>query len=203
MKTSLVSFLLRVLVVVSLAAGVVFAVQYFSADRQEKQIKTLEDSIAELQAEYVPLKFMIIARDAQSLTVRFRLYNLAGDELGLVETSLPGRQLFFDFLAAPRKTGWLIFPYRIFTDRMAPEQGTHLEAIVCPAGIPLTYTGGNFSSEALQELGALYRSLVRGDPIPGAFGNAVHDVAELSSFNVNVVYKIVARKKGGIEILED
>lgn len=203
MKVSLGGFLLRLLLLGALAAATVIAILEFSADRQELRIKTLEESLADLQAEYVPLKFMVIARDSNSLTVRFRLYNLAGHELGLVETSLPGRQLFFDFLAAPRQNVWLIFPYRIFTEQMAPEQGTLLDAIVAPAGLPLNYSGGAFESEVLIELGDLYRALVRGEAVSGAFGNAVHDVAELSSFSMNVVYKIVARKKGGIEIVED
>lgn len=36
-----------------------------------------------------------------------------------------------------------------------------------------------------------------------SFGSAVHEVSTLSRFDVGVVYKIVCRSKGGIEIMED
>ncbi|MBU0935560.1 MAG: hypothetical protein KKI09_09960 [Spirochaetes bacterium] len=197
------AFLLKLLLVLVLAAGTVAVVLYLTGDWQEKKIVSLETAIAGLQEEYVPLRFMVVSRDPASITLRVRLYNLAGTELGMVETSLPGKELSIDFLVVPLHQSWAVFPVRIFTDAMAAETGITLDSIVAPAGLPLTYAGGSFDEEQLAELGKLYTSLLAGENVPGAYGNAVHDVKELRRFELGQVYRIVVRKKGGIEILED
>ncbi|HAP43909.1 MAG: hypothetical protein A2087_12065 [Spirochaetes bacterium GWD1_61_31] len=199
MKLTLGSFLIGLLIVAILAAGGFYAYTRL----QETHIVSLEDSIANLQAEVVPLRFMILSRQADSLTVRIRFYNLAGEEFGMLETTLPGHELFVDFLAAPYRDSWLAFPVLLFTESIAPANGIELKTIVAPNGQPLTYSGGAFGEAALGQLAEVYQALLSGQPVKGAFGNAVHDIAELETFSPGLVYKAVIRTKGGIEIIED
>ncbi|TFG84491.1 MAG: hypothetical protein E4H20_03005 [Spirochaetales bacterium] len=170
---------------------------------QRSRIASLEEGIAALQAETVPVRFMIMGRDSGMLRVRFRFYDLAGDEFASLERELPGDQLFIDFLEAPRGGSWLAFPFRIFTDTVAPVDGLDLFSVVQPADWPRTYAGGSFDADALAELGKLYADLIAGRDVRGSFGNAVHDVAQLRSFTPGLVYRVVVRTKGGIEIIEE
>lgn len=170
---------------------------------QRGRIASLEDAILALQAETVPLRFMVTERSDGRLNLRYRLYDLAGEEYAAAELSLQGETLYLDFLALPRGDAWLAFPYRIFTERVAPAAGAPLSDAVMPEGRPMSHRGGPFDDAALLELGRLYAALLSGEPIRGAFGNAVHDLAELRRFELGVVYKVVARKKGGIEIIEE
>jgi hypothetical protein len=41
------------------------------------------------------------------------------------------------------------------------------------------------------------------ETLKGYFGNLVHDIERMSTFKTGIVYKIVVRAKGGIEVLED
>ncbi len=199
MKFVFLKILLAIFLVGALFSGLLFGFKYM----QERKLHDLESGIEALQSETVPLRFMVLSRDAESVSVRVRLYDLAGTEIGFMETNLPGRQVFFDFIAAPYKQIWLAFPYRIFTERVPPADGVDLSILVAPEGIPLTYRNGSLNADALKKLGELHASILRGDSPKGSFGNAVHDVAELGTFSLETVYKIVIRAKGGMEILED
>ncbi len=199
MKLSFLKALLIVFIAAAIVSGSLFGVKSL----QNRRMRALESGIAALQSETVPLRFMVLAREDDSVTVRVRLYDLGGTEIGFMETNLPGRQVFFDFIAMPYNKTWLAFPYRIFTEKVPPAEGVDLSMLVAPEGMPLTYRGGPLDRRALEKLGELHASMVRGDVPKGSFGNAVHDVAELASFSLETVYKIVVRTKGGIEILED
>lgn len=190
------------LVLLLLAAAAYGAFNLVTA-LQRGRIATLEDSILALQAETVPLRFMVTERRDGRIDLRYRLYDLAGEEYAAAELSLQGETLYLDFLALPRGEAWLAFPSRIFTERVAPADGAPLSDAILQDGRPLSHRGGPFGEAELQELGRLYAALLAGEPIRGAFGNAVHDLAELRRFEPGVVYKVVARKKGGIEILEE
>lgn len=191
-----------ILIALLLAAAAYGAFSLVTA-LQRRRIASLETSILALQAETVPLRFMVTERGGGRLTLRYRLYDLAGEEYAAAELSLQGETLYLDFLALPRGEAWLAFPYRIFTERVAPAAGAPLSDAVMREGKPRSHGGGPFGAAELLELGRLYAALIAGEPVRGAFGNAVHDLAELRRFELGVVYKVVVRKTGGIEILEE
>ncbi|HAE22612.1 MAG TPA: hypothetical protein DCG47_09870 [Spirochaetaceae bacterium] len=214
--------LLKALFLLALLAALAYGSFYLLTRAQRGRIASLEESILALQEETVPLRFMVLKRAEGRLSLRLRLYDLAGAEYASREYELEGELLFLDFLAAPYGQAWLAFPYRIFTERVAPAQGLDLAALVMPgyspalaAGAapasarntsplyPQSHAGGSFDEAGLAELGRLYAALLDGGQVKGAFGNAVHDLAELRRFELGAVYRVVVRKKGGIEVIEE
>jgi hypothetical protein len=209
----------------ALLAALTYGSFYLLTRAQRGRIASMEENILALQDETVPLRFMVSARAEGRLSLRLRLYDLAGVEYASGDYELEGELLFLDFLAAPFGQSWLAFPYRIFTERVAPAQGLDLSALVMPgysapgesgaagaaqsgggsadAFLPLSHAGGPFDEAGLAELGRLYAALLGGEPVKGSFGNAVHDLAELRRFELGAVYKVVVRKKGGIEVMEE
>lgn len=194
---------LRALVLIALVLGLASLAIGVIRSMQRAKLASLEDGIAALQEETVPLRFMVLSRDGGRLKVRLKFYNLAGDEVAALDAELAGSQLYLDFLAVPYGSSWLAFPERAFTERVAPELGVDLGAVAAPGMGPLTYTGGALDGRALIEIGKLYHELKSGHSPQGAFGNAVHDIAELGPFREGAVYRVVIRKKGGLEIMEE
>ncbi len=189
-------------------------------ERQKAEIARLEGIADKLRSESVPLKFKILGRGEGGVRVRLRLYDLAGREVALLERTLPGSSVFIDVLLAPlapdsRDAGpggsYLAFPYRVFTDELSPASGERLLGAYDSGGFPRVMDGVEWSRAERAAIAEAFRSALAseaaGEPATGssagAFGSAVHEAAGVSRLEVGVVYKVVCRAKGGVEIMED
>jgi hypothetical protein len=218
------------LLAASLFACVYFYLDWARSGQKER-IAGLEALSARLTVETVPMRFMVVSRDEAGLRARIKLYDLAGKELVLVEKALPGKELYLDFLLSPlpgesgSEARWLAFPYRIFTDELPAAQGVLLLDSYEVSGFPSIYDGQAPGDKPLgpgerKALAAVFARARRSGGASGKadtaapvdyaaprheadFGSAVHDVSALSRFEVGVVYKVVCRAKGGIEVMED
>ncbi len=204
-------------ILASFAAGGYFLLQYSNAS-QKRQIAHLEDLSARLTAETVPIKFMVLSRDGGEIKARVKLFDLKGREVAAVEKSWPGTELYIDMLLFPLSKGngaatdsWLSFPYRIFTDKLAAASGSMLFDAYDEGGFPQVLAGIDWRPEERAAVVACFasarKSAAAGTPATtaakGAFGSAVHEVSALSKFEIGIVYKVVCRLKGGVEIMED
>jgi hypothetical protein len=186
---------------------------------QRQRITYLEDLSSRLRAETVPLKFMVVSRDGGEIRARVRMYDLAGREVAALEKAWPGSELYIDILLFPIRSGkdaghadsWLAFPYRIFTDKLPAASGSVLFDAYDGGGFPEVLDGMDLSAgeraAVISAFAAARKSAGGGSPATegakGAFGSAVHEVSELSRFEVGIVYRVVCRIKGGVEIMED
>jgi hypothetical protein len=197
----------------------------YTAAMQKQRISYLENIGSRLRSETVPVKFMILSREGGEIKARLKLYDLSGREVAVIEKSWPGSVLYVDMLLVPVRGGpapsagsgaqlaeaWLAFPYRIFTDRLDAASGTLLFDSYESAGFPDVLGGVEWSSTERAGLIKLFSAARRkaaaglpaSDSAKGAFGSAVHEAAQLSSFQVGTAYKVVCRVKGGVEIAED
>jgi hypothetical protein len=207
-----------------LFAATLAAAGYFwlkDADsRQRQRITYLEGLSSRLQAETVPIRFMILSRDGGAIKARIKLYDLAGSEVAVIEKSWPGAELYVDTLLVPlggdragsgRGESWLAFPYRIFTDRVSASAGTLLFDAYDGGGFPEVFRGIAWTDREAAALRSVFaaarKEAAAGLPATGsakgAFGAAAHEVEKLAGFELGVVYKVVCRSKGGVEIMED
>lgn len=170
---------------------------------QKAEIARLEKNIQSLKDEIVPIRFMVLERDKGMVKARVRLYDLAGAEVDLLEMTWPGTELSFDFSVVPAAGRYLAFPRRIFTDRLAPSSGTNLYPRYDRGGFPAVFEGADFGRFGRKRLAELFEALKEDREPSGAFGSVVHDIARIAAFEPGIVYKVVLRPKGGIEILED
>lgn len=170
---------------------------------QKAEIARLEKNIQSLKEEIVPIRFMVLERGAGTVKARVRLYDLAGNEVDLLEMTWPGSELSFDVSVVPAAGRYLAFPRRIFTDRLAPSSGTNLYPRYDRDGFPAVFDGGDFGRFGRKQFVELFQALKEEREPSGSFGSVVHDIARIAAFEPGVVYRVVARPKGGIEILED
>jgi hypothetical protein len=206
------------IIVLSLVAGGYLWLQGANGVQKGK-IAYLEGLSARLSSETVPLKFMILSREGGEIKARIKLYDLSGREVAAMEKTWAGSEFYVDMLLVPvrsEKAGekadsWLAFPYRIFTDAVSAASGTLLFEAYDGAGFPEVFRGASWGSVDETALKAVFASarklaatgLPASDSAKGAFGSAVHEVSRLSRFEPGLVYKVVCRVKGGVEIMED
>ena len=186
-----------------LAVAVVFLGILTVAAIQKAQIARLEKAIQSLKDEIVPVRFMVLERDKGMVKARVRLYDLDGKEVDLLEMNWPGTELSFDFSVVPAAGRFLAFPKRIFTDRLAPSSGTNLYPRYDKDGYPAVFEGADFDGFGRKRISDLFQALKEDREPSGSFGSVVHDIARIAAFEPGIVYRVVARPKGGIEILED
>jgi hypothetical protein len=190
-----------------------------AARLQRIQITYLEGLQTRLRSETVPLKFMVESREGGEIRAKIKLYDLSGRELSSMEKSWPGSALYVDMLLFPVRgdkprgeaDSYLAFPYRVFTDKVSAASGSLLFDSYDSGGFPEIFAGISWSAKeekAIASAFALARKkaaagLPAAGEVKGSFGSAVHEVSRLSAFEEGIVYKVVCRVKGGVEIMED
>lgn len=206
---TIVAVAASILVVGALAVGALVA-------RQRFLIVKLEDRVALLKAETIPLRFMVLSRSDQSVSARFRFYDADGNEIAAFERSWNGSELFIDSIVVPVGGRFLVFPSRVFTEAMAPRSGTGLFDYYDHDGFPAIFDSAGLDGRLRSSLSVLFSRVKRsegaateagggGEPvaIPGSWGNAVHDLRRFREFEVGAVYSLTARSTGGIEIIRE
>jgi hypothetical protein len=180
-----------------------FATLSFLIVRARTRIEGLREAIASLEEEAVPLKFKILSKGSEGLSYSIRFYDRDGKKTGSAEGKLPGKSLFIDFEVLKNDGAYVAFPARAFTDEVPSARGQDLFRAYDDGGFPAIFRKSGMETDAKRAFSGLFLSLRLGKRNGEEFGSAVHDVAELGSFKTGSVYKIVARKKGGIEVMED
>jgi hypothetical protein len=193
----------------------------YAIPRQRAEIARLEDLAGRLKAESVPVKLKVLSRGDQGIAARIRIYDLAGREVAMLERTWPGGALYVDMLLVPLErpgapgsaggTSYMALPYRIFTDELSPAQGTTLFDAYERDGFPRVMDGIEWSGPERAAIAAAYgaarASAASGEPATssaaGAFGTAVHEAAGITRLEEGVVYEVVCRVKGGVEIMEE
>lgn len=208
-------FLGLLLAIIALAAFSAYTVM-----RQKRVLQNLEQRIGQLKEEQIPLRFMVLSRSGESVSARFRFYTADGKEIASFERSWNGYELAIDTILVPIGERFVGFPARVFTDAVAPGKGTNLFAYYDRSGFPAIFETPNLGAPerlAYEELFKQVRAFtdplietVRNSPydlpskwLNGAFGNAVHDIRQLRSFEVGVIYSLVVRSSGGVEIIRE
>lgn len=207
-----------ILVVFVLGAGV-SVIAFYVLRTQQRIIHSLEEKLAYLKETSVPLRFMVMSREDGIIRARFRFYSADGRELSFFEQSWEGDELVIDSLLVPVADRFLVFPGRVFTDAIAPRDGTSLYRFYDRNGFPGIYDYPGMDEGARQPLADLFQRLVRaespgndapggtgfpgGDPIKNMFGNAVHDLKRIHQFEIGIVYALLMHTKGGIEIIRE
>jgi len=165
----------------------------------------LEDNIALLKEENIPLRFKIIEKANDSIRLVVKFYNADNKEINKIEHKLHGQELSFDFYVVPVKDRYVAFPSKIFTDKIAANDGVELYEQYNEEGYPAIFNSSAMNPELYDGLKSVYFKVKTGqlDSLNEHFGNMVHDIKEFKSFLPENVYSIVTHTKGGIEIIEE
>jgi len=198
---------IRSLLVLAIIFFGIVLVFKFCTNYQRKTIAKLEAKIELLKSETIPLKFMIIEKKDSMITFITKFMDMDGNEITKDTFNLKGNELSFDFYSVPfeQKQRYLAFPYKIYTDQIAPNDGILLYSYYDKGGYPMVYVEKDMNKELKEGLKELFTILKEGKEtdIKDYFGNMVHDLKYLREFQTGAIYKIVTRTKGGIEVMLD
>lgn len=174
-------------------------------ENQKKKIAALEKHIEWLQTETVPLKFKIVEKKQGEIRVALKFLDMEGTEIAKKEYQLEGKELLFDFFVVKAGEKYLAFPFALFTEKIAPKNGIRIVEEYDKQGFPQIFHQKELSKEARQALEGVYAEVKTDawESENSTFGNLVHDLQGIKEFKPGVVYKIVSRTKGGLEVLQD
>jgi hypothetical protein len=205
-------------------------------DSQERTIERRQAELDRMRERFIPLRFRVISREDGRLTAEFRFYSmLAADPSKIsgetipAEKEIPGGRAFFNlegtelfidtlrirdtrrvFLFIPAgEINW-VFPYRIFTDRMKPDEGRPLFPYYDRDGFPAIYEGLSAGSLNRELLSRAFADLKTNGGITDrglrnrVTGNAVHDIARFSRYRTGAWYSLAVNMgNGALEIIEE
>lgn len=99
----------------------------------------------------------------------------------------------------------MAFPYKIFTDKIAAENGELLYDLYDKNGFPQIFNSAEIDEDTKETLADIFELLKTNqtEELEGIFGSMVQDVKKYNEFIERQIYKIVIHTKGGIEIIED
>ena len=209
------------LVILGAAGFVAYkAFSYYSSHRQgvlEEKTRQLR----ELQETFVPLRFRLLERTDSAMKVEIRFYSLfvdnientdmetfsAGKEIGGPHIfDLEGSEFFIDcvkvrngeLLPFAPEAVW-VFPYRVFTDTIAPDDAVAIYPLYDEDGFPSVFNGLNLEPEEKRQLAAVFADITKAET-----GNALHDMNKVARFRVDRWYDLAVHiKNGALEFIAE
>ncbi|OJF76439.1 MAG: hypothetical protein BKP49_06995 [Treponema sp. CETP13] len=167
----------------------------------DKYIAQYGEDISSLKEETYPLHFVITKRDGTSVSGKYIFYNDNNEVIGEPHTfNMPGNEVFFDFIIADLDNAKVVFPYLIFTDQIAPDDGIYIAKQYERNGFPAIFSQTS-STKYNKKLLLVYTDILNRNNLKNTYGNAVHDTSELGEFILGQEYRILVHSKGGIEIV--
>lgn len=203
MKRKLIIIIASGLVILSIIFGIF---KYLSFSQSER-IALLEEKISLLKVENTPVKFKILSKNNGKIKVAVKFYDSQSTPVTInrfVET-FEGNELSFDFLVLQVKDTKLIFPYKVYTDKIAPDKGMNITEQYNKSGFPQVFYYEGIDPELKMLLSEVFTKIKSEDleADDDYFGSMIHDISGFKEYKVGTIYKIVAHTKGGIEVMED
>ncbi len=162
-------------------------------ERQKKDIYNLKQEI-------IPARFTLAeSKRKKHFNIKISYYDLNNNKVGKEESfSLEGEEVFFECIVVSLDSkSKAVFPYRVYSDVIAPANGRVILKSYDDNGIPAIFLG--IKSRQMESLKDIYYDLQNKDFSKNYFYSVFHIKIPKESRK----YKLVSRMKGGIETFED
>ncbi len=194
--------LIWVIVILAISTGTYFLFRNIGK-KQNKKIEQLNNEIVRLKQEIVPIRYKIKNYDDSTLTVVVKFYDLDSNLITKHSFTMKGTTVAFDFQVVKFQNGHIAFPVKIFTDKIAPENGLKLFKYYEKGDFPEVYFSRASSNKFNDGIEIIYNKVKNNDTENlEVFGSMVQNSIPGASKDHDV-YKIIVHTKGGIEIRKD
>ncbi|MCX7821149.1 MAG: hypothetical protein N2258_05675 [Brevinematales bacterium] len=163
-----------------------------------KQILTEE--IEKLKKEYVFLSFKVLGQDEDNSVVSFELYGFDGVKVTNFILTNRGRDVFIESkVIVLKKSNLVVFPWKIYSDVIAPENGVFIGDYYAPDGEVMLYKSSG--RELFNFINSLYSDGLnsKNEYIENIFIAVLHTV---NGVKTGRVYECMAHINGGLELRE-
>lgn len=192
-------YVIIALIIIGLA-GLFFSSHFKS---QEKKIAQLNKEIEWLKKETIPIRYKVKSRENDKVQLVVKFYDIDGKEIKKADFELEGKQPSFDFYVVKFEQGLIAFPWKIFTEKIKPEDGVLLWQYYENENFPLVFDTKEKNKAFKEGIEALYKEIKNGNLEKyDVFGSMVQNTNPDVNNNrdIDVWYKIIVHTKGGIEI---
>ncbi len=198
-------FSIAIILVVAVISAAVYFI-FIATKSQEKKLKELEKEITFLKEEIVPVRYKILSQEDDKIEISVKFYDLDGNEFVKQKFELPGTVASFDFYVVKMNERYIAFPYKIFTDKIKPEDAELLFKYYEKDNFPMIFYSESSSKIFKDGIEILYQKIKNNDleNIESIFGNMVQNAPQTMEKGAEgSVFKIVVHTKGGIELIEE
>jgi len=149
----------------------------------------------------LPLRLTVYGRGIDTLSMRLGFLDPSGDSLGTIERSLNGWELTIDTITVGTGSGWLVFPFRLYTDAVSPARGIDLIRYYDRDGFPALWDEKALSPREARALRAVF-SVARTERwMPRFLGSLHHERLVIRNFEAGSEYAVSILPDGSLELL--
>lgn len=143
-----------------------------------------------------PVTLTVFGRGTDTLSAQLRIGTADGDVAAIIERSWEGWELNLDCVMVATGSGWLAFPYRLYTDETDPGSGVDLIHYYDLGGMPALYESTRLSAGERASLRRLFTLVKTERWIPRFLGRLPHEVVRVRSYEPNAEYSLRVSRKG-------
>lgn len=160
-------------------------------------------SAISIPAGELPVGLTIYGRGSDTLSMRLRFLNPSGSVLGSMERSWTGWELTLDAIVVGTGTGWLVFPFRVYTDAPRSGRGMDLTRYYDQNGFPALWDSEAMTEREQRALRSIF-GIVRTERwIPRFLGSLHHERILVRNFEPGVEYSLAVMRDGSLELLKN
>ncbi len=214
MASSRSTRLISAFFILLLLAGVTLFFTVFK-DKLQNRADSLRMAIEKVKSEYAFARITVLSQGQDQIRFRLTILNQEGEGQGAREYSLAGSDIFLESRVVhcrieDQKKAF-IFPWKVFTEKIAPEQGVDIRDIYLNEGKPLNYSTAQRSDTWDQTISDLYAVAFRDsdvfDTIKAQYIIDIYDsslhLGIMGSFQPGRSYQCIIHPNGGLELKEE
>lgn len=151
----------------------------------------------------LPLTLTLYGRGSDTLSMRLRFLDPSGQLLGAMERSWNGWELTIDTIVVGTGSGWLVFPFRAYTDAGRADSGLDLTRYYNRSGFPALWDHEGLEPAEAKALRALFSVVLTERWIPSVFGSLHHERLTVRNFEAGVEYILSVLPDGSLRLLKN
>lgn len=144
----------------------------------------------------LPITVTVFGRGADTVSARIVFHDPSGEIVGIVERSWSGWELKIDSILVASRGGWLVFPFRAYTDETTANRGVDLIKRYERDGIPAYYDAPFITERERTALSRLFFLVKTERWVPRFLGSLHRNTLSLRSFEPGVEYSLFVTADG-------
>jgi len=150
---------------------------------------------------WLPVTMTVFGRGADTVSARVSFHSPTGELLGAVERSWPGQELYLDCVVLRAGSGWLVFPFLVYTDHGAVEghRGQSLFRLYDRDGHPGLYDVTDLSGHQMRSLSALFRVARTEEWMPRFLGSLRRETVRVPEYEMGREFDLFVHASGQLE----
>ena len=148
----------------------------------------------------LPVSLTVFGRSVDTVSAQLSFFTADGDRTGTIERSWAGWEIKIDCIMIKAGSGWLAFPFLMYTDASPRGSGVDLIRYYDRDGFPAIYDSTRLSSterNAIRRVFALVRTELW---MPAFLGSLSHRTIGIRSFEPGVGYSLFVGRDGKLQI---